>query len=106
MLLRRQRLSVVNGECGCLPPISTTNTTMTMMATVAPVLRLIEPSDEPEAPAAFCPAWLVGSEATLPGCTPYVPPLLLDAMAEKTLYVEEAVAEDDPAEVEVCAIGL
>jgi hypothetical protein len=27
-------------------------------------------------------------------------------MAEKTLYVDEAVAEDDPAEVEVCAIGL
>ena len=78
-----------------------------MMATVAPVLRLREVSDAPEAPAAFCPAWLVGSEATFPGCTPKVPPLgLLDAIAEKTLYDDEADAESDPAEVGVCAIGL
>jgi hypothetical protein len=77
------------------------------MATVTPVLRLREPSEEPEAPAASCPAWLVGSELTLPGSRPYVPSLLLvDAMAEKTLYVEEAVAEDNPAEVDVCAIGF
>jgi hypothetical protein len=90
-----------------LPPSSTTKITMMIMATVAPVLRFMEPSDEPEAPAAFCPAWFVGSEATFPGCTPYVPPLgLLDAMAENTLYEDDAVAEGDPEDVEVCAIEL
>jgi hypothetical protein len=96
----------MNGKCGCLPPTNITNTATTITATVAPVLRLREPSEEPEAPAASCPAWFEGSELTLPGCRPYVPPLLLDAMAEKTLYVEEAVAEDDSAEVDVCAIGF
>lgn len=32
--------------------------------------------------------------------------MLFEAMAEKTLYVVEAVTEDGPAEVEVCAIGV
>jgi hypothetical protein len=79
-----------------------------MMTTVTPVLRLTEPSDAPDAPAAFCPAWLVGSEATFPGWTPKLPPLpgFEDAMAEKTLYDDVAVVEGDPEVVVVCAIGL
>jgi hypothetical protein len=92
----------------CSPPIKTTKHTTTMMATVTPVLRLTEPSDAPDAPAAFCPAWFVGSEATFPGWTPKLPPLpgSEDAMAEKTLYEDVAVVEGDPVDVVVCAIGL
>jgi hypothetical protein len=74
----------------------TTTHTVTMMAIMAPVLKLMEPSfEEPAAPAAFVPAVLVGSEPTLPGWTPKSPPPgLEEAMAEKTLEYVLVAAED------------
>ena len=56
----------------------------------------------PSAPAAFEPAVLVGSEATLPGWTPKLPSLgLEEAMAEKTLEYVLVAADEGWKEDEV-----